>query len=53
VQRYLVWENELSVQDGSAARRALVFARRTLPYRGTARFGRARYGRGQFAQSAT
>jgi hypothetical protein len=53
IQRYLVWENELAVEDGSAGRRALVFARRTLPHRGTARFGHARFGRGRFAQSAT
>jgi hypothetical protein len=53
LQRYLVWENELAVDAGKAGRRALVFARRSLRYRGTARFGRARFGRSPFDQSAT
>ena len=51
VQRYVVWENEQAVEAGSVGRRALVFARRTLPYRGIARYGRARFGRSRFAPS--
>ena len=51
IQRYVVWENEQAVENGTVARRALVFARRTLPYRGIARFGRARFGRSRFAPS--
>jgi hypothetical protein len=51
VQRYLVWENELAVERGAVGRRALVFAKRTLPYRGIARYGRARFGRSRFAPS--
>jgi hypothetical protein len=51
IQRYLVWENERAVRAGGAGRRALVFARRTLPYRGVARFGVARFGRSRFAPS--
>ena len=38
IQRYVVWENEEPC--GRVGRRVLVFARRTLPYRGIARFGR-------------
>jgi hypothetical protein len=52
VQRYVVWENQLAVEGGTVGRRALVFAHRTLPYRGTARFGRAVSGRSRFAPSA-
>jgi hypothetical protein len=51
VQRYLIWENELEVQAGEVGRRVLVFARRTLPYRGIARYGRARFGLSRFAPS--
>jgi hypothetical protein len=51
IQRYVVWENELAVRDGEVSRRVLVFARRTLTYRGIARYGRARFGRSRFAPS--
>jgi hypothetical protein len=51
VQRYVIWENEHAVEGGHVGRRALVFAKRTLPYRGIARFGRARFGRSRFAPS--
>ena len=51
IQRYVVWENQRAVEAGGVARRALVFASRTLPYRGIARFGRARFGRSRFAPS--
>jgi hypothetical protein len=51
VQRYLVWENELVVEGGAVGRRVLLFAKRTLPYRGIARYGRARFGRSRFAPS--
>jgi hypothetical protein len=51
VQRYVVWENELAVEDGEVGRRALVFAKRTLPYRGIARYRRARFGLSRFAPS--
>jgi hypothetical protein len=51
VQRYLVWENQLGVEQGALGRRVLVFAKRTLPYLGIARYGRARYGRSRFAPS--
>jgi hypothetical protein len=50
IQRYVVWENELASEAGGA-HRALVFAAPTLPYRGTARYGRARFGRSRFAPS--
>lgn len=51
IQRYVVWENELAVEAGDVGRRVLVFARRTLPYRGIARYGRARFGLSRFAPS--
>jgi hypothetical protein len=51
VQRYVIWENELAVQEGRTSRRVLVFAKRTLSYRGIARYGRARFGRSRFAPS--
>jgi hypothetical protein len=51
IQRYVVWENELAVEAGDVGRRALVFARRTLPYCGIARYGRARFGLSRFAPS--
>lgn len=49
VQRYVIWENERAVEQGQLDRRVLVFASRTLTYRGIARYGRARYGRSRFA----
>ena len=47
IQRYVIWENE----TGPSSRRVLLFARRTLPYSGIARYGRARFGRSRFAPS--
>jgi hypothetical protein len=47
IQRYVVWHDELRARD------VLVFARRTLPYRGSARFGRARFGHSRFSPSIT
>jgi hypothetical protein len=51
IQRYLVWENELAVERGIVSRRVMVFARRTLPYRGIARYNRARFNQSRFAPS--
>jgi hypothetical protein len=51
VQRYVIWDNELEVEAGNVGRRVLVFAKRTLPYRGIARYGRAQFGRSRFAPS--
>jgi hypothetical protein len=51
VQRYVIWENEQAVAAGQVSRRVLVFARRTMPYRGIARYGRARFGVSRFAPS--
>lgn len=51
IQRYLVWENELLVEAGAVPRRVMVFARRTLPYRGIARYNRARFNLSRFAPS--
>lgn len=48
VQRYLIWENELTRAAGTS-QRAMVFARETLPFRGRARIGIARFNRSRFA----
>lgn len=49
IQLYLIHENEAAVAAGTAGQAALVFAARTLSYRGIARFGVARFGRSRFA----
>jgi hypothetical protein len=51
VQRYVIWENERTVGPASPGRRVLLFASRTLPYRGIARYGVARAGRSRYAPS--
>ena len=51
VQTYLVWENYLAVRQRRARQLALVFARRTLQYRGVARFGYDRWDLSRFARS--
>jgi hypothetical protein len=53
LRRYLIWENESAVRAGTVARRALVFARASLPYRGAARHNLARFGSSRFARSVT
>lgn len=45
IQLYLVWDSRLAVDARTITQLTLVFARRTLSYRGVARFGFARYGR--------
>ncbi len=47
VQVYLVWESELAVQAGASRQAAVLFAKSTLPYRGTLRYGYARFGAGR------
>jgi hypothetical protein len=49
VQLYLIFENAQAPQTGVPVVPALVFARHTLPYRGTARYGFARWEQGRFA----
>ena len=49
VQLYLIYENSLAPQAGTPVVPTLVFARHTLPYRGTARYGFARWEQGRFA----
>ncbi len=51
VQLYRIWENVQALEAGNEVRPALVFASRTLPYRGVARFGRARVARSRVAPS--
>ena len=48
IQLYLVWENLLAVNGGSAPL-AVVFADGSLRYRGIARFGTAKFGFSRFA----
>jgi hypothetical protein len=49
VQLYLLFENVQVAAAGAAVVPVVVFARNTLPYRGTARYGFARYELGRFA----
>lgn len=49
IQLYLIRENEQAVAAGSVTQAALAFAKWTLPYRGIARFGKARFARSRFA----
>jgi hypothetical protein len=44
LQLYLIWENVQAVESGAATQLILVFASPTLPYRGVARFGYAKWG---------
>ena len=50
VQLYVLYENQLAIEQGVVARRTLVFTSATLPFRGTARFG---YGRWNLARYGT
>jgi hypothetical protein len=50
VQLYLLWESELAVQQGVSTQAVLVFAKHTLPYRGTRRYGYARFGAGRVSR---
>jgi hypothetical protein len=50
VQLYLLWESELAVQQGLSTQAVLVFAKHTLPYRGTRRYGYARFGAGRVSR---
>jgi hypothetical protein len=50
VQLYLVYENVQATAAGLPVVSVVVFARSTLPYRGTARYGFARYAQGRFAR---
>jgi hypothetical protein len=49
IQLYVIRENEAAVASGAADQAALLFAKHTLPYRGIARFGKARFERSRFA----
>jgi hypothetical protein len=49
IQLYLIHENVQAVEQRRASQLALVFASRTLPYRGVARFGYAIWNRSRFA----
>jgi hypothetical protein len=50
VQLYLLWESELAVQSGLSTQAVLVFAKHTVPYRGTRRYGYARFGAGRVSR---
>jgi hypothetical protein len=49
VQLYLVFDNVQATGRGQAVTPVLVFASATLPYRGVARYGFARWAQGRFA----
>jgi hypothetical protein len=49
VQLYLVYDNVQAAAGGQAVTPVLVFASGTLPYRGVARYGFARWEQGRFA----
>jgi hypothetical protein len=49
IQLYHVWENVKAVDSRESTQLALVFAKHTIPYRGTARYGYAHYGSSRFA----
>jgi hypothetical protein len=50
IQLYLLWESELALQAGTSTQAALVFAKHTVPYRGTRRYGYARFGAGRVSR---
>ena len=50
IQLYLLWESELAVQNRLSSHAVLVFAKQTLPYRGTRRYGYARFGAGRVSR---
>jgi hypothetical protein len=50
IQLYHVWENVEAVESGDSAQLALVFAKHTIPYRGTARYGYAHYGSSRYGR---
>jgi hypothetical protein len=50
IQLYLLWESELALQTGASTQAALVFAKHTVPYRGTRRYGYARFGAGRVSR---
>ena len=49
LQLYLVYDNTQAAAMGLAVTPTLVFASRTLPYRGVARYGSARWEQSRFA----
>jgi hypothetical protein len=49
IQLYTIWENVRAVEQGQSNQLAVVFATHALPYRGVARFGRARWTLSRFA----
>jgi hypothetical protein len=49
VQLYLVFENTQAAASGGGVIPVIVFARQSLPYRGVARYGFARWEQGRFA----
>ena len=50
VQLYLLWESELAVRSGTSTQAVLVFAKQTIPYRGSRRYGYARFGAGRVSR---
>jgi hypothetical protein len=50
IQLYLLWESELATRARVPTQPALVFAKHTVPYRGTRRYGYARLGAGRISR---
>jgi len=51
LQLYLIWESVRSIEAGIASQLMMVFASPSLPYRGAARFGYARWSLDRFSES--
>ena len=51
LQLYLIWESVRAIEARIASQLMMVFASPSLPYRGTARFGYARWSLSRFSES--
>jgi hypothetical protein len=51
LQLYLIWESVRAIEAGTASQLMMVFASPSLPYRGTARFGYAKWSLDRFSES--
>jgi hypothetical protein len=51
LQLYLIWESVRAIEARSASQLMMVFASPSLPYRGTSRFGYARWSLDRFSES--
>jgi hypothetical protein len=51
LQLYLIWESVRAIETGTASQLMMVFASPSLPYRGTARFGFAKWSLDRFSDA--